>query len=251
MFQEIQDKLDEVERINRIRIVYACESGSRVWGFPSPDSGCDVRFIYVRSKNDYLSIVESGDSLEMSSAGKFEMIGWDLRKTLRLFRKSEVSIFEWLQSPAVYRRDSGFVGEMKSFAADYFSPRTGVARYLDLTKSVWQDMQGEEIGIRKYFQCLRAVLSALWIIENRDIPPTEFSALRTLITDSEWQNIVGELLDVKSEANEMTSIRPVALLQTFIGTCIQHCETNLPEADREDRNIERLNVLFRKQLREA
>jgi predicted nucleotidyltransferase len=248
MFQEIQSKLDEMEMTHRIRIVYACESGSRVWGFPSPDSDYDVRFIYVKSKNDYLSLNESSDSIEMPSGGLFDMSGWDLRRTLRQFRKSHVSVFEWLQSPVVYRRDSGFVNELKSLATDYFSLRTGVVHYLDLTKNVWKDMQEGEIRIRKYFHCLRSVLSALWIIENRDIPPVEFSALRLLITDPEWQNIVTELLGVKLETNERTSIRPVPLLQTFIGTCIQHCEAHLPETDREDRNIERLNVLFRKQL---
>ena len=248
MFQEIQSKLDEMERNHRIRIVYACESGSRACGFPSPDSDYDVRFIYVKPKNDYLSVNESGDSIELRVDETFDFGGWDLRKTLRLFRNSNMSIFEWLQSPVVYKRDSGFVNEFKSLSSDYFSLRTGVLHYLEITKGVWKEMQGDEIGIKKYFQCLRSILSALWIIENREIPPVEFSALKMLITDPEWQNIVTELHRVKSEANRTTSIRPVSLLQTFVETCIRHCEAHLPEADREDRNIERLNVLFRKQL---
>ena len=46
--QLIKEKLSQIEKRENIRILYACESGSRAWGFASPDSDYDVRFIYVR-----------------------------------------------------------------------------------------------------------------------------------------------------------------------------------------------------------
>ena len=49
----IQEKLHEIEKRENCRILLAVESGSRAWGFASPDSDYDVRFIYVRDKESY------------------------------------------------------------------------------------------------------------------------------------------------------------------------------------------------------
>ena len=38
------------------RILLAVESGSRAWGFPSPDSDHDCSFLYVRGREGYLSL---------------------------------------------------------------------------------------------------------------------------------------------------------------------------------------------------
>ncbi|MDR1202251.1 MAG: nucleotidyltransferase domain-containing protein, partial [Tannerellaceae bacterium] len=227
---------------------YACESGSRAWGFPSPDSDYDVRFIYVRPQNEYLNINEPNDIIELPVNDVFDIGGWDLRKALRLFAKSNAVLFEWLQSPIIYKQDTRFVDELKRLVTDYFSLKMGANHYLGITKGAWKEMQINEVRLKKYFYCLRPILAALWIIEKREIPPMEFSRLRTLMMDSEWQSTVDELLRIKSGANEKMLIQPVPLLQTFIETQINYCEAHLPDANQEIRSIEKLNVLFREQL---
>ena len=47
-------KLKEIEEKEHVTILHAVESGSRAWGFASPDSDYDVRFIYVRPQHYYL-----------------------------------------------------------------------------------------------------------------------------------------------------------------------------------------------------
>lgn len=91
MKQFITDKLSAVEKENDIKILFACESGSRGWGFPSPDSDYDVRFIYVRPYRYYLSVMERADDLNFAISGDLDMYGWDLRKVLQLMRKSNVT----------------------------------------------------------------------------------------------------------------------------------------------------------------
>lgn len=49
----IPEKLAEIENRENVRILHCVESGSRAWGFASPDSDFDVRFIYVRPKDFY------------------------------------------------------------------------------------------------------------------------------------------------------------------------------------------------------
>lgn len=108
MVDVIKNKLDLIQRENNITILYACESGSRAWGFASTDSDYDVRFIYARQTNDYLSITSKKDVMEYPISEVLDISGWDLRKALQLFLKSNVPLYEWLQSPIVYKKKLAF-----------------------------------------------------------------------------------------------------------------------------------------------
>jgi predicted nucleotidyltransferase len=248
MYQIIRQKLVEIEQQKNIRILYACESGSRAYGFASPDSDYDVRFIYVRNKLSYLSINEPDSIIELAISDMLDIGGWELRKSLRMFRKSNVTLYEWLQSPVVYRQDETFMHELKPLMPDYFSLRAGTLHYIGFTRGAWKDMQDGEVKVKKYFYCLRTVLAALWIIEKHEIPPMEFSKLRTLITDKDCQDTVDELIRLKSVTNEKTLSQPVTLLYDFIEAQIKYCEEHLPDPDRENMDYKKLNILFRKQL---
>jgi len=103
MTETILQKLLELEQAENIKILYACESGSRAWGFASPDSDFDVRFIYARKVNDYLTITDLPDNVGLPVNEVLDIDGWDLKKALRLFLKSNSTLYEWLQSPIVYK----------------------------------------------------------------------------------------------------------------------------------------------------
>jgi len=106
----ILERLAAIEHTELVHILYACESGSRAWGFASPDSDYDVRFIYVRPRDWYLSIdlERRRDVIERPIEGVLDINGWDLRKALQLMRKSNPPLFEWLHSPLVYRAQAEF-----------------------------------------------------------------------------------------------------------------------------------------------
>ena len=108
MVDEIKARLRLIEAENNVTILYACESGSRAWGFASPDSDYDVRFIYARHKNDYLSIASRKDVIEDPVSEVLDISGWDVRKALQLFLKSNAPLYEWLQSPVTYQHNSLF-----------------------------------------------------------------------------------------------------------------------------------------------
>jgi hypothetical protein len=62
-------------------------------------------FIYIHRLAWYLSIdaEDRPDAIERPVRDAIDMTGWDIRKTLRLFRKSNPPLLEWLQCPIVYR----------------------------------------------------------------------------------------------------------------------------------------------------
>ena len=116
----ILSELDKIEQQYGVRVLHAVESGSRAWGFASPDSDYDVRFIYVRPKEDYLRLEKTRDVIELPIEGELDINGWDLDKTLRLLRASNPTLFEWFSSPIVYR-ETAFADEFRSVMLKYFS----------------------------------------------------------------------------------------------------------------------------------
>ena len=115
MKEKITKKLSIIEKEYNVKIIYACESGSRAWGFESQDSDYDVRFIYFHDLNWYLSVEDRRDVIEKPADGVFDINGWDLRKTLKLLRKSNPPLLEWLQSPIVYNKIDNYAKLIKIF----------------------------------------------------------------------------------------------------------------------------------------
>lgn len=120
MKTRILNQLQEIEKTHQLRVLYACESGSRGWQFPSPDSDFDVRFIYVRSADFYLSVAEKQDHLGFPIDDELDIYGWDLKKVLQLTGKSNTTPFEWLQSPIVYREVEGFRSDLWALSQHFF-----------------------------------------------------------------------------------------------------------------------------------
>lgn len=120
--EQIIARLGEIEKENNVRILLAVESGSRAWGFASPDSDYDVRFIYVRPENDYLRLEEMRDVIELPINDVLDINGWDLQKTLRLLYRSNPTLFEWFSSPIVYM-ETPFAGQFRTLMTEYFSQK--------------------------------------------------------------------------------------------------------------------------------
>ena len=99
-------KIREIEEKEHIKVLHVIESGSRAWGFASLDSDYDVRFIYVRDKDFYLSLRDTKDFIDWELNEVLDINGWDLKKALQHFHKSNATLFEWSYSPVVYDTSS-------------------------------------------------------------------------------------------------------------------------------------------------
>ncbi|MBJ6144772.1 nucleotidyltransferase domain-containing protein [Hymenobacter sp. BT559] len=217
MITRITTALASLEAKQNVRILYACESGSRAWGFPSPDSDYDVRFIYVHPLDWYLGLDEGPDTLNFPVDEELDLAGWELRKTLRLLRGSNAALFEWLQSPVVYHEAPGFQAQLTPLLPQAFNLKAGLHHYLgQLRRGVEEELTGEEVRLKRLFYALRSALAARWIRERHTLPPMEFAPLRELLPMS-LHGVVEELLAQKAHSNEKTMVARPAALVAFLG----------------------------------
>ena len=218
----IQQKLTEIEKTHGIKILYSCESGSRAWGFPSPDSDYDVRFIYTRSFEDYLTIQPKKDHLSFPINDELDIYGWDISKVLQLITKSNTTPFEWLQSPVVYKEDAIFKNELWMLCQSYFCPRSNIHHYLGIARGAMETMDGKDIKIKKLFYVLRPILAGLWCVEKNTIAPMSIFPLMDLLTDDLRKKVLS-LIELKSTANESYLIEIDKDIKTWIDETFNYC----------------------------
>jgi predicted nucleotidyltransferase len=206
----IDDKLAAIAERERIDLLIAVESGSRAWGFPSPDSDYDCRFIYVRRRDAYLSLVPPRDVIELPSDAIFDVNGWDLGKALRLLLKGNAVVIEWLTSPFVYAGDAPFRDQMLALARQTARPAAIARHYLHLgerqRRTYFADANA--IALKKIFYALRPAVALRWLRLNPGaaVAPMHFP---TLIAASDLPAdvlaIVDDLLARKAVTSELGS----------------------------------------------
>ena len=192
------------------RVLLAVESGSRAWGFASADSDFDVRFVYARPRDWYLSIdLESkADTVERLLPGDIDLAGWDVRKALGLFAKSNPPLLEWLDSPIVYADDGVFRGELKRLLPAVYSPTACLYHYTRMARRTLTAYLGQPaVKRKKYLYVLRPLLAARWVEQGRGPVPMrladlfvtlgpEYAAVRDAIAALVAEKVAGSELGV-------------------------------------------------------
>ena len=214
----VLDELARLEREHDVHVLFACESGSRGWGFASPDSDYDVRFIYVHRLAWYLTVEPGRDVIEQPISGELDVGGWELRKALQLLRDSNPTLLEWLRSPIVYRQDDAWAARLRTLAEDKFSPVRGYHHYVSMArKNLREHLYGETVRYKKYLYVLRPLLAARWIREDRGAPPMVFADLVAATSlDASLVAEIDALLDVKMRAGESATSPRWAGIHDFI-----------------------------------
>lgn len=218
MYDRIPTALEEIESRHECHILYACESGSRAWGFPSPDSDFDVRFIYVHPLEWYLRVDEPADTIEWMDSDALDFSGWELRKALRLLAGCNPSLNEWFRSPIIYRERTNLRLQLAGVAQDSFNPKKAFHHYLSLARNTAEHhLEGDEIGIKKLFYILRPLHCCLWIQRFQSMPPTRFpNLLECGFGGAELVAWIRETIEAKREQNERNPIRLPEPLQKWI-----------------------------------
>lgn len=243
----IVSALSQIEAERGVRVLFAVESGSRAWGFASPDSDYDVRFVYVHPVEHYLSIRDRRDVIEAELPGDLDLAGWDLRKALSLLAKSNPSLHEWLSSPIVYRRDEAFMAEFVPLAGAWLSPEALLKHYMSMAKTNWNAyLQGETVARKKYLYVLRPVLAARWIERGLGAPPMLFSELRAAtLDDPRVDAALDRLLADKAKNVEMSLAPRDEILHGFLGPEIERLRSLSLEPKKRPDEAE-LDAFFRK-----
>ena len=215
---EIQNKLDEIEEKENVTILLAVESGSRAWGFASPDSDYDVRFIYVRPMEEYLRLNEPKDIIEWQLDDVLDINGWDLKKALLQFRRGNATLFEWSNSPIVYRRTDDWM-RIYEAAKPYFSAKASIYHYYGTAKNTFMSfLQEENVKYKKYFYALRPLLACRYIEEYHCPPPVLFDDLLKLPLPQALQKSIHDLLEIKKVTEEKDLNPQIPVIYDFISS---------------------------------
>lgn len=241
----IRQKLAEIEEKEKVLVLHAVESGSRAWGFSSPDSDYDVRFIYLRPQEFYLRLDRTRDVIEWQLDETLDINGWDLQKALRLLQNSNPTIFEWNDSPIVYHT-TPFWASIRQELEGNFRMRSGLNHYLNTARSNYsQQFQGEMVRLKKYFYVIRPLLACKWILDRNSPPPVLFEELVETQLDPGLLPCVRELLAHKKNTPEMGVGPRVELLNRYIEQSFAEVQEKMDAMPKEPPNDwTRLNELF-------
>lgn len=217
----VPQKLRELEQTHDMRVLLAVESGSRAWGFASPDSDFDVRFIYVHNPEFYLRLEQRRDVIEVPVDETWDVSGWDLDKTLRLLFRANPALYEWLNSPITYFED-GFRERIAPFAEQFFSQKNMLYHYLNIARNhVNKYLSEDEVQPKKYFYPLRSVLACSWVLEQNSPPPVPFAELVEAELPSYLNSSVQRLLELKMNSAEKTFISRLADIDKFLAESVE------------------------------
>ena len=196
--------LREIEKEHNVKILLAVESGSRAWGFESKDSDWDVRFIYVHNPEWYFKIDEQRDVIEKMTDSGLDLVGWELRKALRLLKNSNTSMLEWFNSPKIYKIDREFAELISEVENVYFNPIRAIYHYNRVyNKHNERYLQREDCSMKRFLYYLRGVLACKWIEERLSLPPVRFMQLvDAIVDDVSIRKAIYSLIEIKKTGVE-------------------------------------------------
>lgn len=251
MKDKILQYLLQVESEYNIKILLACETGSRAWGFPSPDSDYDIRFIYKHKRDWYLNLHEQKDSIERMYENKeFDLSGWDLKKSLNLLWKSNPPLIERIQSPIVYISDNNFLLGLNVLAQNSYSKIATMHHYLSMSKKIYSEIKEKDnVKLKNLFYAIRTATACKWIEETEELPPIVFQImLNNLALRSELKQQILDLIELKATKNEDYLHHQEPEINFFIENCINKAEKIAKSLAPSNGNIEKFNSFFKNQL---
>ncbi len=245
--QNIKNILTEIEKKKKIKILYACETGSRAWGFPSPDSDFDIRFVYMHERDWYLSLIVKKDTVEIMD-GDLDITGWDLKKSLTLLKKSNAPLIERFNSPIEYFSVSSFKDEFKKLIADYYSPIAVFFHHHSLATKFWEELKDkEELKLKNYFYLIRSLLSCNWIVKDNTVLPMDIEGLMKYV-EKEYKERLRILIALKATVGEKYLHKKDVKLNEWILSLFEYIEAGKEKLAVNKADIGLLNDFFLKML---
>ncbi|MCM1141082.1 MAG: nucleotidyltransferase domain-containing protein [Muribaculum sp.] len=216
--RKIVEELHRIEREYDVKILLAVESGSRAWGFASPDSDYDVRFIYVHRPQWYFSVGKQSDTIEYMSGDRLlDFSGWELRKTLQLLSKTNPNLSDWLLTDKIYLSDEEFLRVIREVQAKFYNPIHAMYHFFNIAKRHDEGyLRRNGCTLKKFLYFLRGLLACEYIEEYRQHPPVDFRLLvDSTICNTALKNAIHLLLALKTRSKESDATVVNAALQDF------------------------------------
>ncbi len=242
--------LAKIEQEKGINIIYAVESGSRAWGFASPDSDYDIRFIYHYPSREYLRLDQPQDTIERME-DDLDLAGWDIFKALRLLRKSNPPLMEWLFSPIVYLEAIPYIENLREAARHNYSSSAVFYHYSRMAFRNYRQYIANkiaegitEVPLKKYLYVVRPITALLYLEQHQALPPTNFlETLREVELSSNTRKAILELVGRKIAGHELGMDKPIPILNTFAEAHLNKWMQHDPEKHGERHDFKELDEI--------
>lgn len=250
---EVQQRLSQAQAEHEVTIIYACESGSRAWGFASPDSDYDVRFIYSHKPDWYLTfdVERQRDVIEYPIVDDIDIGGWDIRKALHLFTRTNGALLEWINSPIQYREVGTTASQLRALATVAFNDTALKYHYSHMARrNARGQLKNDKVKLKKYFYILRPLLAIRYIEQAAGPPPVRFQALLDAVAPESIKHSILQLIELKKHLPESGLGDHIPAIDEFIYTELSRQEgvyTGQARPDMPDKTATRqaLNNIFR------
>lgn len=245
--EQIKTALERIAAERGVQILYACETGSRAWGFPSPDSDYDVRFIYMHEADWYLSLGKRKDTIECMD-GDLDITGWDLRKSLQLLKKSNAPLIERFQSPIAYFEQPKFTAAFQSLIAAYYSPTAVFYHHYSLAQKFWADIQqASEYKLKSWFYLVRSLLSCNWTVHDKTVLPMHIEGLMRYMEADHCERL-RSLIALKASVDEKYLHQAEPFWQEWIAAQFAYLEAHKHQLGVSKQGMGMLDSFFLKML---
>lgn len=214
----IIEQLRRIEREYDVKILLAVESGSRAWGFASPDSDFDVRFIYVHKPQWYFSVGKRSDTIEyMSTDHLLDFSSRELRKTLQLLAKTNPNLSDWLLSDKIYLYDDEFLRVIREVQAKFYNPIHAMYHFFNIAKRHDEGyLRRNGCTLKKFLYFLRGLFVCEYIEKHCQHPPVDFRELvNSTVSDAALKNNIHSLLALKTKSKESDASAVDSALQDY------------------------------------
>lgn len=246
--KRIQEALKTIAQEEDVRILYACESGSRAWEFASQNSDYDVRFLYVRPRNAYLRLDPPRDVIERPIVDELDINGWDIFKALRLLRNSNPPLLEWLFSPIIYLENSASIASIRDIARRFYAPASVFYHYTRMASGNYQQYIAQKtvVSLKKYLYVLRPIVALLFLEQQHTLPSTSFSqTLASIAIPQDVRERIHQLVQLKRTGEEIGLGTADPVLNAFIDEQLARWSTQgAPDREHEKSTFQELNTLL-------
>ena len=225
----------KIEKEQMVKILFAVESGSRLWRMSSKDSDYDIRFVFVQPVGNYLSIKnEAATNLVINRTfeqGLIDISGFDIFKFCKLLLKSNPSVIEWLQSDILYYGKKPT--ELEAIALTEFNPTALYHHYKSMCQYNYKKYLAskQEVTYKKYLYAMRGLVNAKYVQKTRELPPIHFPEGLQKSKNIIPPKIIRELqetITLKMEGNEKEIIKNNQLYDDYIELFLKQEDENVP-----------------------
>ena len=234
--------LSIIEKEQNIRILFACEAGSRAYGMSDEKSDFDIRFVYIQPIKSYLTLGNHKETYTHVK-GEVDIQGWDIKKALLLAQKSNASLFEWALSPTFYVTDGKFTSYYLEKIVPNLSIKVLAHHYLSLTKkNIGQFTEKKKVNF--LYHAVRCLLMLEMVVERKkhSIQVKELTQNSIYFTEDDY------ILLKECKLQGGVSDKLASLFLQKINTAIDKISPKLQELPTTKPSIKSLEKLFHELL---